>query len=72
MHEEAEFDHVIYCQPRPDERLSVRQWEESYTLPSCFMQMDKTKGIVLPDQHCYKHEMNGLLANRDTFLSVLS
>jgi hypothetical protein len=72
VHEEAEFDHVIYCQPRPDERLSVRQWEESYTLPSCFMQMDKTKGIVLPDQHCYKHEMNGLLANRDTFLSVLS
>ncbi len=34
------------------------------------MQVDKTKGIVLPDQHCYKREMHGLLANRDTFLPI--
>jgi hypothetical protein len=69
-HEKAEFDHMIYCQSRPGERLSIHKWEESHTHPIGYMQVDKTKGIVLPDQHCYKREMHGLLANRDTFLSV--
>jgi len=70
VHEQAEFDHTIYCQPRADEHLSIHEWEESYTHPSGFMQADKTKGIILPDQHCYKRGMHGLLANRDTFLPV--
>jgi hypothetical protein len=34
------------------------------------MEVDKTKGIVLPDQHCYKRGMHGFLANCDTFLPV--
>lgn len=70
VHEKAKFDHSIYCQPRPDERLSIQEWEESYTHAIGFMQVDKTKGIVLPDQHCYKRGMHGVLANRDTFLPV--
>ena len=70
VHEKAEFDHSIYCQPRPDELLSIHKWEESYTHPAGFMQVDKTKGIILPDQHCYKRGLHGYLANRDTFLAV--
>jgi len=70
VHEKAEFDHSIYCQPRPEEHLSIHDWEESYNHPSGFMQVDKTKGIILPDLHCYKRGMHGLLANRDTFLAV--
>jgi hypothetical protein len=34
------------------------------------MQVNKTKGIVVADQHCYKKEMRGMLANKDTFLAV--
>ena len=70
VHEKAEFDHTIYCQPSRDEHLSILGWEESYTLPSGFMHVEKTKGIVLPDQHCYKRGIHGLLANVDTFLPV--
>ena len=70
VHQKAMFDHSIYCQSRPDERLSIYHWEESHTHPTRFMRVAKTKGIILSDQHCYKHEMHGLLANRDTFLRV--
>lgn len=70
VHAKAEFDHVIYCQPRAEERLVVRHWEESYTHPSRFMQMDKTKGIVLAEQHCYKRELRGMLPNNDTWVRV--
>jgi hypothetical protein len=72
VHEQAEFDHSIYCQPCPEEHLSIHEWEESYTHPGRFMQVDKTKGIILPDQHCYKRGMHGLLSNRDTFLPVVA
>jgi hypothetical protein len=70
VHKEADFDHTIYCQPGPDEQLSIHDWEESANHPANFMQAGKTKGIILPDQHCYKREMHGSLPNRDTFLAV--
>jgi hypothetical protein len=70
VHEKAEFDHTICCQSRPEERLSIHEWEESYMHPVGFMQVNKTKGIILPEQHCYRRKMQGLLANRDTFLAV--
>jgi hypothetical protein len=34
------------------------------------MKLDNAKGIILADQHCYKQEMRGMLANKDTFLAV--
>jgi hypothetical protein len=70
VHGTAHFDHSLYCQPRPDERLSIHKWEESYNHPAGFMQVHLTKGIILPDEHCYKRELHGRLANRDTFLAV--
>jgi hypothetical protein len=68
VHAKAEFDHQIYCQPRPGEYLALTGWEESHTHPLGFMEVTKTKGIILPDQHCYKKGMHGLLANRDTYI----
>ncbi len=59
VHEKADFDHIIYCQPSSAERLSTHQWEEFHTHPIGFMEVDKTKGIILPDQHCCKREMHG-------------
>jgi len=70
VHQSAEFDHVLYCQPRADEHLAVRKWAESYSHPANFMRVNKAKGIVLRDQHCYKREMKGRLPNRDTWLAV--
>ncbi len=72
VHPQAEFDHALYCQPQPDEPLGTRDWTESYTHPAGFMTVDRTKGIILPDQHCFKQELHGMLANRDTYLPVAS
>lgn len=70
LHKKAEFDHAFYCQPTHDERPLTSGWEESYTHPNGFMQMKKVKGVVLGNQHCYKKEMRGMLANKDTLLAV--
>lgn len=71
VHPEAHFDHVLFCQPTGERHLSLQgKWQESFTHPKGFMQVDKTKGIVQPDQHCYKRELRGNLPNRDTLLAV--
>ena len=70
VHAKAHFDHALFCQPTQDERPAAQAWKESRGHPTSFMQVNKTKGIVVADQHCYKKEMRGMLANKDTFLVV--
>jgi hypothetical protein len=70
VHAKAHFDHALFCQPTQDERPATQAWKESRGHPTSFMQVNKTKGIVVPDQHCYKKEMRGMLANKDMFLAV--
>jgi hypothetical protein len=70
VHAEADFDHTLFCQPTQEERPATQAWKESRGHPTSFMQVNKTKGIVVADQHCYKKEMRGMLANKDTFLVV--
>ena len=70
VHTKAHFDHALFCQPTHDQRPEIRDWKESRGHPKSFMQMQKVKDIILPDQHCYKKEMRGMLANKDTFLMV--
>jgi hypothetical protein len=70
VHAKADFDHALFCQPTHDERPITAQWKESRGHPKSFMKMGKVNGVVLADQHCYKQEMRGMLANKDTFLAV--
>jgi hypothetical protein len=70
VHSKAHFDHALFCQPTHEERPITREWKESRGHPKSFMKLEKVKGIVLADQHCYKQEMRGMLANKDTFLVV--
>ena len=67
VHAEADFDHKLYCQPSEALQLKMAEWEESPKLASTFMDVKKAAGIVTADEHCYKHELRGLLPNRDTF-----
>jgi len=67
VHAEAEFDHKLYCQPSEALQLKMADWEESPSLANKFMDMNKAGGIVLAEEHCYKHELHGMLPNRDTF-----
>lgn len=70
VHAKADFDHVLYCQPTEGQPLKYDAkiaWQESAGHPRSFMQMSKVKGLLEPDQHCYKTAMHGDLPNRDTF-----
>lgn len=67
VHAEAEFDHKLYCQPSDALQMKMAAWEESPKLASTFMDVKKSAGVVTADEHCYKHELHGMLPNRDTF-----
>ena len=67
VHPEAEFDHKLFCQPSDALALKMAKWEESPKLANKFMDVKKSAGIILRDEHCYKHELRGTLPNRDTF-----
>lgn len=71
VHANAHFDHALYCQPHPDQHLELRnQWRESRGHARSFVPIDKTKGIVVADQHCYKRELRGNLPNKDTYVAI--
>jgi hypothetical protein len=69
VHPQAEFDHVLYCQPREHEPLQVRDWRESPGNAAKFVKVDKAKGLVASDQHCYQKLMHGMLPNQDTLVA---
>lgn len=70
VHARAEFDHVLYCQPTEHHALATREWRESDRLANAFMKMDRAGGLIAPGQHCYQKLLQGVLPNRDTFLSI--
>jgi hypothetical protein len=70
FHLQAKFDHVLYCQPGRSP-LDVMGWEESRTQAGQFTNVEKTKGIIDANEHCYKKELTGKLANRDTLVEKI-
>jgi hypothetical protein len=70
VHAKARFDHALYCQPTDDGHPAILEWQESSGQATSFLNVQKAKGIVLADQHCYRKEMRGTLPNRDTLLEV--
>jgi len=72
VHSKAKFDHTLYCQPGEQERPEIHQWQESNANAGRFMKVDKTKGLILADQHCYQKQLHGMLPNRDTVVSTFA
>jgi len=72
VHPKAEFDHTLYCQPSQLEHPTIHEWQESYANASRFMMVDKAKGLLLADQHCYQMKLHGMLPNRDTLVSTFA
>ena len=72
VHAKADFDHLLYCQPHEGEYLMLDRWRESATHARNFVKQDKAKGLLLPDQHCYRKELSGNLPNRDTLITIES
>ena len=65
VHDEAMFDHVLYCQKREGERLSLPDWRESDLPAANFMQVQKTQGLVVGPAHCYQKKIVGKRKNED-------
>ena len=73
VHDTANFDHRLYCQPKEGEPLkydNALEWRESAGHARSFMRIAKVKGLMEPDQHCYRTEMHGDLPNRDMVVGL--
>jgi len=71
VHPKASFDHVLYCQPYENYYPNFGgQWDESIRPARGFMKVDHAKGLIEPDEHCYKRELHGQLPNQDTILMI--
>src|SRR5262249_17924242 len=68
VHDRAKFDHTLYCQSAPSLQLRVLTWAESNRPAGKFVDVKKAEGIVLPNEHCRKLELDGVLDNKDTFV----
>jgi hypothetical protein len=64
VHEEASFDHALYCQVSGD-LTSVTAWRESPQLARQVLNVDKAKGLFHPDGHVYFRAFVGSRRNQD-------
>jgi hypothetical protein len=64
VHDEAGFDHALYCQASGGEDLLMK-WEESPQPAGMFMNVEKSLGILEKDGHCYRRELRGKHKNED-------
>lgn len=62
IHEKQEFDHTLYCQGSGQDLAS---WQESPRPAVAFAKCGFTQGLILADQHVYRQEFKGRLANAD-------
>jgi hypothetical protein len=70
VHARAKFDHVLYCQPSESAALKLADWTESEKHTRRFMNLKKSAGLIVADEHCYKRELHGLLPNQDTVVEL--
>jgi hypothetical protein len=62
--DKARFDHALFAQASAGEDLTG--WEETPQPAGMFMtKLDKVKGLVDPEAHCYRKPMRGVLKNED-------
>jgi hypothetical protein len=69
VHERARFDHLLYCQEAPGQRLRLGAWEESRRSARSFVDLERAAGLVDADAHVYRLAMVGDHPNADVLLS---
>ncbi len=68
VHGDADFDHVLYCQPGPGMDGYLEGWRKSSGPTSKFMEVARTEGIVDALDHCWRRPLGGRRENRDTWV----
>jgi hypothetical protein len=65
--DKAGFDHMLYCQASGEE--GTLMWDESPQPAGMFMKdVEKSRGIIDPDRHCYRKIMKGRIENKDVLI----
>lgn len=65
VHDDADFDHVLYLQPRSMDEMMPRQWAESTQPAGMFMKEREAQKLIEPELHVYRRFLNGKLKNQD-------
>lgn len=68
VHDEAQFDHMLYLQPRSSDEVVPRQWEESPQPAGMFANEKEAQGLLSGKLHVYRRTLVGKLKNADTFV----
>ncbi len=68
VHDKAGFDHALYCQVAEGHSLPMFDWRESPQHAVEFVNIDKAKGIVEKNAHCYLRELRGRYKNADVIV----
>ena len=63
VHKTATFDHALYCQGIPAEKLM--NWRESAKLAGSFMKVDQSQGLIDREAHVYRLRLVGRRNNED-------
>ncbi|MEZ5299687.1 MAG: hypothetical protein R3F11_03320 [Verrucomicrobiales bacterium] len=65
VHEEEEFDHVLYAQAADRAVIGGKGWEESPGLAGSFTKPKSSQGMIWPDLHVYRLKVEGMRKNED-------
>jgi hypothetical protein len=68
VHENADFDHILYCQRGGLDKLKLKDWAESSAFAREFVDVTRAGELIASDEHCFRRELRGKLPNRDTVL----
>ncbi len=68
VHADADFDHVLYCQPGPGMDGYLEGWRKSSGPTSKFMEVARTEGIVDALDHCWRRPLRGRRENKDMWV----
>lgn len=68
VHEQAEFNHRLYAQVGDKHIPVAERWHESPAHAQTKVDIKRSAGLIVGDQHLYCREMRGKLPNQDTLL----
>ena len=68
VHKTAEFDHTLYAQTASGRAPELLGWEESETLASGAVKLEKTSGLIVGPSHFFRKKMHGRLRNADVII----
>ena len=69
VHSKETFDHSLYCQTASSEVKMT--WQESTRQARQFTSIERSQGMIRPDEHVYKTSLVGKLDNTDTWIGAV-